>query len=205
MFTFLMPYILLIALRNLLKGSESRSLMAVAKVKGYSIEIIPARDSFGRRAQQYENRIFSALRRIGVGENDVDIELEKVPFRKSPASVTWYFSDRHLFYSYSAAGNFVENLYVVLNVIERAIDDLLSGKKTEWDFVHMFSEDMDVLAQRKEARATLGVPEDCADMALINKQYRKLAKESHPDMRTDSVEDFKKINAAHKLLRKELT
>lgn len=179
--------------------------MAVAKVKGYSIEIIPARDSFGRRAQQYQNRIFSALKRLGVGENDIDIELEKVPFRKAPASIAWYFQDKHLFYSYSSAGNFVENLYVVLSVIERAIDDLLSGKKTEWDFIHMFSEDTDVLVQRKEARATLGVPEDCADMALIDTQYRKLAKESHPDMQTGSSEDFKKINAAHKLLRKELT
>ncbi len=179
--------------------------MAVAKVKGYSIEIIPVRDSFGRRAQQYENRIFSALKRLGVGENDVDIELERVPFKKAPASLSWYFGDRHLFYSYSAAVNFVENLYVVLNVVERAIDDMLNGKKTERDFIHMFSEDSDVLAQRKEARAILGVSEDCSDMALIDRQYRKLAKESHPDMQTGAAEDFKKINAAHKLLRKELT
>ena len=179
--------------------------MAVAKVKGYVIELIPVRDSFGRRAQQYQSRIFSALKRLGVGEDDIDIELEKAPFRKAPASIAWYFQEKHLFYSYSAAGNFVENLYVVLNVVERAIDELLGGKKTAWDFVHMFSEDTDVLAQRKEARAILGVPEDCSDMTLIDKQYRKLAKESHPDMQTGSSENFKKINAAHKLLRKELT
>ncbi len=179
--------------------------MAVANVKGYVIEIIPARDSFGRRAQQYENRIFSALKRLGIREDDIDIELEKAPFRKAPASLSWYFGDRHLFYSYSSAGNFVENLYVVLNVIELAINDLLEGKKTEWDFVHMFSEDTDVLSQRKEARAILGVPEDCSDMVLIDRQYRKLAKESHPDMQSGAAEEFKKINAAHKLLRKELT
>ncbi len=179
--------------------------MDIVKIKGYDIEIIPARDSFGRRAQQYENRILSALKRLGVGEDDIDIELEPGPFKKMPASLTWYFGDRHLFYSYSSAGNFVENLYVVLNVVEHAINDFLSGKKTEWDFIHMFSEDKDVLVQRKEARELLGVPEDCADMALIDKQYRKLAKESHPDMETGSMESFKKINFAHKLLRKELT
>ena len=42
------------------------------------------------------------------------------------------------------------------------------------------------------------------DMGLINKKYKVLAKEHHPDMPMGSTEKFKEINNAHKTLKREL-
>ena len=57
---------------------------------------------------------------------------------------------------------------------------------------------------RKEAREILGVEENVLDMAHIDKKYKTLAKKYHPDMPDGDLEMFKKINNAHKLLKREL-
>ena len=41
-------------------------------------------------------------------------------------------------------------------------------------------------------------------MDLINKKYKELAKEHHPDMPGGNTEKFKAINHAHKTLKREL-
>lgn len=192
---------------KLLKGDKTsfNTKMAIVKIKGHDIHTIIVRDSSTRRAQQYKNLIISKLKKIGVPEDDVDLDLEKVPTRKAPASVAWYFADRYLFYSYNSASKYIENLYVVLKVIEAEVDSLLHEEESVEDFIHNFSENKDVIKQRKEAREILGVDEDCIDLDLINKQYKKLAREFHPDMPNGSEVMFKKINHAHKLLQKELS
>jgi len=38
-----------------------------------------------------------------------------------------------------------------------------------------------------------------------NKKHREMAKELHPDMSTGDTEQFKKLNIAHKILKRELT
>ena len=73
------------------------------------------------------------------------------------------------------------------------------------DFVREFSEDDDVTAQRVEARETLCVKPDEMDIEVINKNYKLLAKKYHPDMPEGDHECFQRINAAHKLLKKELS
>ena len=63
---------------------------------------------------------------------------------------------------------------------------------------------MDIIKQRKEARELLGVAENSTDLDEINKIYKKRAKDAHPDMPGGCVETFKKLNHAHKTLKKEL-
>lgn len=178
--------------------------MAKLKIKGHEFDAVIARDSFSRRAVQYANKIIDTLRKIGLTEDDADIPLEAVAMKKAPASATWYFKGHHLHYSYAASGKFVDNLYAVFKVIELEVNMLLNGKRTINDFVLEFSEDKDVKKQRENARKILGVSNDTIDLELIDKKYKELAKQHHPDTPNGDTDKFKAINRAHKILRREL-
>lgn len=178
--------------------------MTKLKVKGHEFDAVIARDSFNRRSVQYANKIIDTLRKIGLTEDDVDIPLEAVAMKKAPASATWYFEGYHLHYSCSSSGKFVDNLYVVFKVIEFEVDALLKEERTVNDFIAEFSEDKDVKKQREEAREALGVDKDTIDLDIIDKKYKELAKQHHPDMPTGDAGKFKAINRAHKILRREL-
>ena len=80
---------------------------------------------------------------------------------------------------------------------------MLNEEITFEEFSQHFSEDHDIAKKRIEAREILGVDEDCLDVELINKNYKNLARKHHPDMGGD-METFKKINNAHKTLKREL-
>jgi hypothetical protein len=99
----------------------------------------------------------------------------------------------------------VENLQVLSRVIEIEANLVLSEKKTFDEFIAEFKEDSDVDDKRKEARAFFGFDHDLNDLEIINKKYRALAKELHPDMPTGDIEKFKQLNNAHKILKRELT
>lgn len=178
--------------------------MAAIKVKGHEITALIIRDSFDRRALQYKNRIIAALRKIGLTEDDIEIELEAVAVKNAPASASWYINGHHLHYSYKAARKYVENLYIVFKVIELEVNALLAGQKTMEEFISDFSEDKDVGDKRKKAREILGVAHDVLDLGHIDLRYKALAKEYHPDMPEGNAEKFKEINSAHKILRREL-
>jgi len=178
--------------------------MTKLKIKGHEFEAVIARDSFHRRAVQYSNKIIETLRKIGLTEDDIDVPVEAAAMKKAPASATWYLEGYHLHYSYGAAGRFVDNLYVVFRVIELEVTALLNKEKTINDFIGEFSEDKDVKKQREEARDVLGLSHDVIDMDIIDKQYKELAKQHHPDMQEGDVDKFKAINRAHKILRREL-
>ena len=176
----------------------------MVRIKGHEINPVIARNSFDRRGLQYKNKIVNNLRKLGMNENDVEVPLERVAIKKAPASVTMWFSHHRLFYSYSRANTFVDNLYMVQKLIEIEVEEVVNGKKTEQDFCLTFSEDKEVLDQRKEARELFGVEEDCIDMQEISQKYKILAKKYHPDMPDGDHEIFQKLNKAHKLLKREL-
>ena len=58
--------------------------------------------------------------------------------------------------------------------------------------------------KRAQARKLLGVDENEGDFDLIARKYKALARKFHPDMEGGDNEMFQKINAAHKLIKKEL-
>ena len=176
----------------------------LVKIKGYEFNAITIRDSFNRRAQLFHNNIIQTLRSIGLTEDDIDIQLEPVAIKRLPAKAVWYVDGYKLHYSYNAGTKYVENLFVVSKIIEFEVKEIISGKKTIDQFIFDFSENDEVEEERKEARKVLGVDEDSLDFELMSKQYKKLAKESHPDMPNGNTERFKMLNRAHKILKREL-
>lgn len=172
-------------------------------IKGLEFEALTIRDSFNRRAQQYKNNIIEILRKVGATEDDVYLDLPANAIRKASASVTFYIEGRHLFLSHNTRDRYVENLYVVFKVIDLKVKALLERHISLADFMADFSEEHDVLDQRKKARALLGVGEDVEDFKVIDAAYKNLARKHHPDANGDA-ELFKEINLAHKLLKREL-
>lgn len=177
--------------------------MAPIKVKGYEFDAVSIRDSHDRRAVQIKNKIIGSLGRIGLTEDDIDVPLESGAFRFAPAGVTWYIEGHRLHYSFQSK-KFVENLYVVSKVIELEVNALLEGTKNLDEFIRDFSEDKDVQEQRLKARELLGVSKESLDFEDIDAKYKALARKYHPDMPEGSVEKFKEINNAHKILKREL-
>jgi hypothetical protein len=178
--------------------------MALIKIKGHKITTRVVKDSFNRRATQFQNNIFALLSKINVSKDGIDIPFENVAMKKAPASVSWYFEGYHLHYSYSACSKFVENLYVVQKLLELEIAALINGEKTVEDFVAEFREEHDVADRRKGARDVLGLAHDEIDISVVDKAYKDLAKEHHPDKPNGDVAKFKEINHAHKILKREL-
>ena len=178
--------------------------MTAIKIKGHEFAAISIKDSFGRRALQYKNKIVSTLRKIGIKEDDVDIELEAVSVKSAPASASWYIAGQRLHYSYKSPKKYVENLYIVFKVIELEVNALLAGQKTQQEFISEFSERDDFEEKRKEAREILGVAPDSLDLEHIDSKYKDVTKKYHPDMSGGNADKFKEINRAHKILRREL-
>ena len=175
----------------------------MVNIKGHDFMQITIRDSYDRRALQCKNRIMNYLKTFDLTEDDIEIPLERVTIKKAQASITWYMWHKHLFFSYNGSAKFVENLAMVEQVIKHFIKLLNEGEITHEEFLEMFREDEDILKQRKHAREVLGV-EDSEDFETIHKKYKQLSKEKHPDMPNGNTEEFKKLNNAHKILKKEL-
>ncbi|PIN75552.1 molecular chaperone DnaJ [Candidatus Woesearchaeota archaeon CG10_big_fil_rev_8_21_14_0_10_37_12] len=178
--------------------------MTAIKVKGYEFELFRVKDSFNRRAVQFMNQTIESLKKIGVHEDHIEIELEAFALKKAPASALWFVDGHRMYFSYDLAGKFVDNLYVVSKVISLEVAAVINGQKTMQDFISEFSEDENIEEVRKKARETLGLDKDTNDFELIDKKYKELAKEHHPDKDTGNLHLFKEINHAHKVLKREL-
>ncbi len=179
--------------------------MTLINIKGHKFNALEVRDSHSRRALKYKNNIVITLSKIGVIREDIVIDIEPVAIKNIMASATWYYDGYKMYYSYKSAKNYVDNLYVVYRVIEFEVTDLISGKINFQDFLSEFTEKDDVEHMRKEAREVLGIEQDVLDFSIIDKKYKELAKKYHPDVSGGDAEIFKKINNAHKLLKRELT
>ena len=178
--------------------------MAKIRVKGHELESLDVKSASNRLAMQFKNKILENLKKTGIKPDDVEVPLESVVSRKAKASVTWYTKTNRLYYSNNSQKTFIENLYLVSQLLEKEINLVLSGEKTAQEFIDLFAEEDDVDTARKEAREFLGVEHDTHDLETINQKYKELAKELHPDKPTGSTEKFKKLNHAHKMLKREL-
>ena len=176
----------------------------MVKIKGNEIEAPKIKDAFDRRAIQIQNNIINTLKTMGIDIDYINIPIEKIAQKKSPASVSWYFEGSNLKYTYSLMPRFVENLYIIDKVLKIEVGRLLSAEITFDEFTSEFSQDDDLSQQLLDARKTLGVNSDENDFELISKKYKDLARIYHPDMPEGDHVLFQNINAAHKLIRKEL-
>ena len=94
-----------------------------------------------------------------------------------------------------------------MELIKLEVAMVLGGKKELLEFYQTFTEDSNRKTIGKdiaEAKKVLGLNEDEKDLDKINLAYKRLAKEHHPDMEGGSMEEFQKINKAHKLIKKEM-
>ncbi len=174
------------------------------KIRGFEFELLPIKDSYLRRAVQMSNKIAFALSQIGVPADDIEVKEEKMPIRKAAASASWYADGHHCHFSHASQQKYIDNLQVVFKVIELETELVLQGKKTLQQFIFEYMEKDDFEEERKKAREILQVDSECKDMELIDLQYKKLSKKTHPDMETGDVEQFKLINWAHKTIKREL-
>lgn len=177
----------------------------MVKIKGNEIEPPKISSSFDRKAVQIQNNIITTLKQLGISRDFVTVKMEKIAMKKAPASASWYFNGRNLKYSYSLMPRFVENLYIIDKVLKLEVEKLISEEINADQFCREFSEDDNLSEQLVDARKTLGVEANETDFELISKKYKDLAKKYHPDMPEGNHEMFQKVNAAHKLIKKELT
>jgi len=178
--------------------------MEVLKIKGHSVNFMPTKASHNRYALQYKNKLISALEKIGTKRDDVELELEGFCGRESKASVTWYFHGHRMYYEVAMERSYVDNLFIIYKIIENEIELVLAEKKPIEEFLAEFEEDEDVHDERKSAREFFELEDDHRDMDTINKKYKELAKDLHPDMPTGDAEKFKQLNYHHKILKREL-
>ncbi|MFA6064414.1 MAG: DnaJ domain-containing protein [archaeon] len=178
--------------------------MEVLKIKGHSVNFIPTKDNFNRRALQYKNRLISALEKLGTAQDQIDLDLNGFCGREAKASVTWYFNGFRMYYECSTQKKYVDNIFIISKIIENEVELVLSETKPLEEFIAEFREDEDVHDERKEAREFFGLDEKHKDMEEINKKYKELAKSLHPDTPTGDVEKFKQLNHHHKILKREL-
>ncbi|MBI2148366.1 DnaJ domain-containing protein [Candidatus Woesearchaeota archaeon] len=178
--------------------------MVKIKIKGNEIDVIFTTNSASRYATLFRNKIFFSLKKIGVSQDYIKLKEEVFPIRKSGAEVYWYLNGFNCYYSYNRQEKYVDNLQIISKLIDAEVNKILEGSKNFEEFLNDFIEDDYLIEKRKEARQFLGLEENENNIEIINKQYKKMAKEFHPDTENGSTEKFKKLNEAHKILRKEL-
>lgn len=115
----------------------------MVKIKGNEIREPNFTNSFGRRALLVQNHIMGTLKKLGIDRDYVEMEMEKIPQKKAPASVSFYYEGRNLKYSYSLQPRFVDNLYIIEKVLEAEVAKLLDGEITKDQFQREFQEDDD--------------------------------------------------------------
>ncbi len=179
--------------------------MIKLKIKGNEFEVsLTNNASSSRYAKLFRSKIFASLKKIGISQHHVHIKEEIFPMRKAAAESHWYINGTNCYYSYNRQEKYVDNLQIISKVIDIEVDNILDGVKTIEEFIIEFREDDDLIQKRKEARSFLGLEENENNLEVIDKQYKKMAKDFHPDTANGSTEKFKRLNESHKILKKEL-
>jgi hypothetical protein len=179
--------------------------MVIVKIKNNSISYSPIKDSFSRRVTQFENNILRELKSIGVDLNNIaDFDGPKIPFAPKKAHIEWGLGSSNCCITVNKEKKYVDNLQLVNLCLKADVKRVHDGEISLRDFEEKYAESGDVHEKRKLAREQLGLDADCDDMEEINKAYKTLSKKHHPDMEGGCVESFKKINDAHKVLKREL-
>ncbi len=175
-------------------------------VKGHEIECKVTKTGFDRKSVVFVNNIVAELKKLGIKRDDIEVKLNVIGNKNYPATLEFWADGHYLRFSYSMTKRFIDNLYIISKLIEIEVNEVLEGKKELYDFYNLFIETenrKDISNEVKQAKLTLGLSEDETDSKIITNSYRKLAREYHPDA-GGSIEDFQKVNKAHKLLKKEM-
>jgi len=180
--------------------------MNTVLVKGHEIPVKITKAGYSRKAVLFANNIIDELKLLGIVRDDVKIETNILGNKNLPATIEFWAQGHYMRFSFSQAKRFIDNLYVIKELIKIEVNLVLTKQKEISEFFHIFSETEDRKKISKnliEAKKTLGVDEDEKDFDVINKAYRKLARNHHPDA-GGNLDSFQEINKAHKLIKKEM-
>ena len=180
--------------------------MTTLTVKGHQIPVKVTKTGADRKAVQFANHIVEELKKLNIPRDDVRIKTNVLGSKNVPATIEFWSQGHYLRFSYSLTKRFIDNLYIIRELIRIEVAEVLAGKKEFAEFLHTFTETEDrkeLSKNLKEAKITLGLSEDEDDVKTINDTYKKLARSHHPDLGGD-LEEFQKINKAHKLIKKEM-
>lgn len=175
-------------------------------VKGHIIKVKVTKSAYDRKAVLFANNIIDELRKLNIPRDDIEISTNILGNKNVPASIEFWTNGHYLRFSYSMTKRFIDNLYVIMELIKLEVNEVLEGKKELNEFYHTFTEDGDrkeISKNLKEAKTHLGLDENEKDVEKINQIYKKLARSHHPDL-GGNLEEFQKINKAHKLIKKEM-
>lgn len=178
--------------------------MPTITVRRHSISSLNTKSVSQRKIVQISNQIVATLSHLGVHEDDVEVQQERIAIKRCPAEVFFWVDGQHCHFSYHQCTTFIENLWVISKVLQLEVARVLDGSWALDEFVYSFAEKTDVTDLRKKAREIIGVSQDCFDMDEVQRKYKKLAKQHHPDMPNGDHVAFQRINKAHKVLKKEL-
>jgi hypothetical protein len=180
--------------------------MSIIKVKGHEIKVKITKAAYDRKSVLFANNIVEELRKLNILRDDIEIKTNILGNKNVPATLEFWAEGHYMRFSYSMAKRFIDNLYVIMELIKLEVEEVLIGKKDLNEFFQTFTAESgrknigkDLIAAKK----TLGLNEDETDVEIINKSYKKLARSHHPDL-GGNLEEFKEINKAHKLIKKEM-
>lgn len=180
--------------------------MTVVKVKGHEIKIISISSAYDRKAVLFANNIIEELKKLNITRDDIEIKTNVLGSKNFPATLEFWSEGHYLRFSCSVGKRFIDNLYVISQLIKLEVEEVLTGKKEFEEFLHTFRADSsrkEIGNELKEAKKTLELDEDEKNVDIIDKAYKKLARAHHPDL-GGNLEEFQKINKAHKLIKKEM-
>lgn len=175
-------------------------------VKGHEIDVKVTKSAYSRKAVLFANTIVEELKKLGITRDEIEIETHILGNKDVPATLEFWTQGQYMRFSYSQTRRFIDNLYVIKEVILREVEEVVTGKKDIWEFLTLFSGDHDskkIKFELEEAKRVLGVEEDEKNFDTIHNAYKKLARKHHPDLGGD-LETFQSINKAHKLIKKEM-
>jgi len=176
-------------------------------VKGHQIKVKVTKVGYDRKAVMFANGIIDELKKLNIPRDDIEIKTTGILGNKNiPAVLELWANGHYGRFSFSMTKRFIDNLFVIREIIRIEVNEVLTGKKTIDEFMHLFASDGDRKEIKKDlnqAKKTLGLDEDEHDIKKINDTYKKLARKHHPDLGGE-LEEFQKINKAHKLIKKEM-
>lgn len=180
--------------------------MKTYTVKGHQIVGKITKSGYSRKAVVFENNIVNDLKKLGIIRDDIEVLTDAVGNKNIPAELQFWVAGHYCRFTYSMTKRFIDNLYIISKLVELEVKEVLDEKKDIHEFLNVFKETgerKEIVKELIEAKKTLGLDEKEEDVEVINQAYKKLARKAHPDLGGD-MQEFQKINKAHKLIKKEM-
>jgi len=179
--------------------------MTQLNVKGHSIKLKITKTGYSRKAVLFANNIVDELKKLDIIRDDIKIKTNTIGNTNFPATIEFWSRGYYSRFSYALTNRFIDNLYVIKELIRLEVLDVLEGRKDLHSFFQTFTSEnrKELNKELKVAKNLLGLDEEENDITKINLAYKKLARKSHPDLGGD-MDTFQEINKAHKLIKKEM-